>query len=53
MTKQPEPKPNPSARDPEQSKRFKETARHLGANEDPKAFEEAFRKIVPPKKAKP
>ena len=34
----------------EQSKRFKETARELGCNEDEKAFEHTFGKIVKPVK---
>jgi len=34
----------------EQHKRFKETAREHGADESGKAFEDAFGKIVPPKK---
>jgi len=36
--------------DPEQSKRFIETARELECDENPKAFERRFEKIVPPKK---
>jgi hypothetical protein len=34
----------------EQSERFKETARKLGADETGKAFERAFEKIAPPKR---
>jgi hypothetical protein len=38
----------------EQSKRFKETARELGADETGEAFENAFSKIVvPPKRITP
>ena len=35
--------------DPEQARRFEEAARELGCDEDPKAFEKAFAKVVPPK----
>jgi hypothetical protein len=55
-----EPKPPPPKRKPrrkprrkmtkaEQSERFKETARKLGADESGEAFERAFQKIAPPK----
>jgi hypothetical protein len=37
----------------EQSKKFVQKARELGCDEDPKAFERAFSKIVPPKKPAP
>ena len=33
-----------------QAERFKEAARKLGADETGKAFEDAFGKIVPPKR---
>lgn len=33
----------------EQARRFEEMARELECDEDPKAFEKAFGKIVPPK----
>jgi hypothetical protein len=36
--------------DKEQSDCFKETARHIGADETGKTFERVFKKIVPPKK---
>jgi hypothetical protein len=36
--------------DRDQSERFKEAARKLGANERMEDFEEKFRKIVPSKK---
>jgi len=51
MEKQkPEPdRANPKPDDPEQSKRFIETARHIGADETGEAFRRAFEKIVPPK----
>jgi hypothetical protein len=35
-----------------QKRRFIETARELGADETGEAFERAFAKVVPPKKAK-
>jgi hypothetical protein len=34
---------------PERAKRFLETAREVGASEDPKDFDEAFKKVVSPK----
>lgn len=43
-------KPKPKPDDPEQSKRFIEGAREAGVNEDPKAFERAFKKVVRSKK---
>jgi hypothetical protein len=36
----------PKQNDPEQSKRFIETARELGAEESPESFEHAFKKVV-------
>ena len=36
----------PKLSDKEQSERFKQTARELGADEDPKHFERAFRAVV-------
>jgi hypothetical protein len=47
MSRKPAPKPD----DPEQSKRFIDTAREIGADEDPEAFERAFKKVVPSKKS--
>jgi len=44
--KPPVPKPD----DPEQSKRFVDTARTIGADETGEAFRRAFEKIVPPKR---
>jgi hypothetical protein len=32
--------------DTERHKRFKETAREVGASEDPKAFDKAFKKVT-------
>ena len=34
----------------EQSERFIRTARELGCDEDPEAFERAFARVVPPKR---
>jgi len=42
-------KPKPD--DPAQSKRFIETAREIGASEDPKDFDRAFAKVVTGSKA--
>lgn len=33
--------------DPEQSKRFIDMAREIGADEDPEAFERVFRLVIP------
>jgi len=38
--------PKPKQDDPKQSKRFIETAKEIGADEDPKKFERVFKKIV-------
>ena len=50
-TKKPKPRAAPTAApkpdDPEQSKRFVETARELEADETGEAFQRAFEKIVP------
>jgi hypothetical protein len=52
--KQPAPGPRPKPKPPkkmtkaEQSERFKETARKLGADESGETFERTFEKIVPP-----
>lgn len=43
------PPPVPKPDDPEQSRRFVETAREIGADESGEAFRRALRKIVPPK----
>jgi len=53
----PRPKASPRKRgrsntDKEQSERFIETARRLEADESGRRFEEAFRKLVPPKSPK-
>lgn len=46
-------KPKPKVKKSEQSQRFKEAARALGADESGEEFERAFKKIIPPKKALP
>lgn len=43
-------KAKPKLSDKEQSERFKQTARELGADESGNAFEEAFKKVVRPTK---
>jgi hypothetical protein len=43
-------KQKPKMSDKRQYERFVETARKLGCDESEEAFEQAFRKIVPPKK---
>jgi hypothetical protein len=48
--RKPAPKPRtPKPDDPEQSKRFVETAREIETDETGEAFRRAFEKIVPPK----
>jgi hypothetical protein len=42
-------KPDPKPDDPEQSKRFIDTAKEVEADDD-QALERAFEKIAPPKK---
>ena len=42
MSKKPKPKPD----DPEQYKRFLETAEEVEADKDPKAFERVFKKVA-------
>jgi hypothetical protein len=49
MPRKPVPKPD----DPEQSKRFIDTAEEVGADADDEALERAFKKIAPPKSAAP
>jgi hypothetical protein len=44
-------KPKPKQTDKEQSKRFIEKGRELEADESGEAFEQVFKKILPPKKA--
>ena len=38
----------PKEDDPEQSKRFVETAKAVGGSEDPKEFDKAFKKVTRP-----
>lgn len=49
MPREAKPKPD----DPAQSKRFIETAREIGASEDPKEFDRAFEKITRAPQSKP
>jgi len=42
MPRKPKPKPD----DPQQSKRFIETAREVGADGDPETFDRAFEKVA-------
>jgi hypothetical protein len=46
-------KPKPKNDDPAEYKRFLETAKAVGASDDPKDFERAFRKVVAPISKKP
>jgi hypothetical protein len=39
--------------DAERHKRFLETAREVGASDDPKEFDKAFKKVTERKEAKP
>jgi hypothetical protein len=48
----PKRKPRRKMTKAEQSERFKETARKLGADESGEAFERAFKKIAPPLRAR-
>jgi hypothetical protein len=43
----PKPEPPANADDPEQSRRFIDTAREVEADEDPEAFDRAFEKVIP------
>lgn len=47
MAKSPQPKPKLT--DAERHARFVETARQVGASEDPKDFEKAFTRVAPPR----
>jgi len=44
-------KKKPKLTDAERHKRFLEAAKKAEASDDPKAFERAFKKIVPPKQS--
>jgi hypothetical protein len=46
MSRKPAPKRLPKLSDAERHKRFLEMARKVGASEDPKDFDEAFKKVV-------
>jgi hypothetical protein len=52
MSKQTAPKraPKPKLTDAERHKRFVEMARQVGASDDPKDFEKAFKRVVPSSK---
>ena len=45
----PKPKPKPSAKwdDPDESRRFLDTAKTVEASEDPKDFDRALKKVAP------
>jgi hypothetical protein len=47
------PKPKLKPDDPEQSKRFIETAKEVGADDDAKALDHAFKKIAQQKSDRP
>jgi len=46
-------KPTPPPDDPEQSRRFVEAARAAGTDENPKAFERVFERVVLAKRSRP
>jgi hypothetical protein len=43
----------PKLTDAERHKRFVEMAKQVGASDDPKDFEKAFKKLVPAKRGEP
>jgi hypothetical protein len=49
--KKPPPEIPETANDPEQSRRFIETAKKLGADKSGEEFERLFEKVVPPRRA--
>lgn len=55
MADKPKPLPKPPAKadDPEQSKRFIEMAREVGASEDPEEGDRAFREVTRSRPQKP
>lgn len=53
MAKAEKPKNKPQMTDKAQSERFRRTARELGCDESEEAFEQAFKKIVPPRASRP
>ena len=46
-------KPQPKLTDAERHKRFVDMAREVEASNDPKDFDEAFKAVASPKRAKP
>lgn len=46
------PKSKPKHADPEEYQRFLEVAKKIGASDDPKDFDEAFKAVVAPKGSK-
>jgi len=52
MPRKSAPKRKTTRDDPEQSKRFLETAKLVGASEDPKDFDRALKTIAPKKRKK-
>lgn len=46
-------RPKPKLTDAERHKRFLEMARQVGASDDPKDFEKAFKKVTAGKETKP
>ena len=46
-------KRKPKLTDAERHKRFVEMARQVGASDDSKAFDEAFKKVTKPQKQRP
>ncbi len=53
VTTEPRNQNPPPPDDPEQSKRFIDTAREVEADESPEAFERAFERVVRPKDVEP
>jgi hypothetical protein len=45
--------PKPKLTDPERHKRFVEMAREVGASDDPKAFDKAFKRVAPKRSKQP
>jgi len=48
MTDKPKPKRPPKHADPDEYQRFLEVAKQVGASEDPKDFDAAFKRVVKP-----
>jgi hypothetical protein len=51
MTRKPTPRHTTRLDDAERHKRFIEMAHKVGASEDPKDFDRAFKKVVTPKRS--